>query len=963
MNLFEQQSQEFTQRHIGPNEEETKAMLETIGVSSIEELIDKTVPPSIRLEKPLQTGGPMSEYEYLTELKKIASLNKVYKSYIGQGYYNSIVPSVILRNIFENPGWYTQYTPYQAEIAQGRLESLLNFQTMVSDMTGLPIANASLLDEGTAAAEAMAMLFNNKNKDHDHITAPKFFVDENIFSQTKDVLITRAKPINVELVFGDYNNSALDESYFGAIVQYPNKNGLVTDYRNFIENAHTVNAHVVMATDLLALALLTPPGELGADVAIGNAQRLGVPMGFGGPHAAFFATKDEFKRNIPGRIIGVSVDAQGNRCLRMALQTREQHIRREKATSNICTAQALLANMSAMYAVYHGPDGIKNIAKRISLLTQSLSNELANIGFVNENDYYFDTIKIAIDNVKPLRSAAEAREINFHYTNNSFSITLDETSTQRDVLDILHLFASTKDSDTAVIDFDSDTLLENIPSTLTRTSSFLTHPVFNTHRSETEMMRYIKSLENKDLSLNTSMISLGSCTMKLNAATQLIPVSWPEFNSIHPFAPSYQWRGYQQIIDELSEWLCNITGFTATSLQPNSGAQGEYTGLLTIRAYHQDRNESHRNIILIPISAHGTNPASAVMAGFKVVVTKCDEQGNIDVEDLRMNAEKHKANLAGTMVTYPSTHGVFEESIREICNITHENGGLVYMDGANMNAQVGLTSPGYIGADVCHLNLHKTFAIPHGGGGPGMGPICVNEKLAPYLPGHVSLDNNNKAIHAVSAAAFGSASILLISYAYIKMLGAEGLKKSTEYAILNANYMKKKLRGHYKILYTGKNSTCGHEFIVDLRPFKQSAGIEAEDVAKRLMDYNFHAPTLSFPVAGTIMIEPTESEDKSELDRFCDALISIRSEIKAIEEGNSDKTDNPLKNAPHTQFVITANNWNHAYSRQQAAYPLHYVKENKFWPSVSRVNNTFGDRNLVCTCEPVSAYMEEVKEA
>lgn len=961
MNLFEQQHNEFAQRHIGPNESETEAMLDSIGAASLDELIDKTVPGSIRLKKSLQVGGPMSEYEYLTELKKTASLNKVCRSYIGQGYYNTIVPSVILRNIFENPGWYTQYTPYQAEIAQGRLESLLNFQTMVSDLTALPIANASLLDEGTAAAEAMAMLFNHKNKDHDHISAPKFFVDENIFAQTKDIIITRATPIGVDLVFGNYKKAALDDSYFGAIVQYPDKNGLITDYRDFINKVHAVNAQVVMATDLLALALLTPPGELGADIAIGSAQRLGVPMGFGGPHAAFFATKDEFKRNIPGRIIGVSVDAQGNRCLRMALQTREQHIRREKATSNICTAQALLANMSAMYAVYHGAEGLKNIAKRISVLTQTLSNELSALGFENVNEYYFDTIKVNIDNPAPLRSAAEARDINFHYTNNSFSISLDETTTQNDILDILHIFASTQDSDTAVVNFDTETILHNIPSTLTRTSDYLTHPVFNTHKSETEMMRYIKSLENKDLSLNTSMISLGSCTMKLNAATQLIPVSWPEFSSIHPFAPAHQWRGYQLIVSELEQWLSNITGFAATSLQPNSGAQGEYAGLLTIKAFHEDRKENHRNIILIPISAHGTNPASAVMAGFKVVVTKCDEAGNIDVADLRANAEKYKDNLAGLMVTYPSTHGVFEESIKDICSLIHENGGLVYMDGANMNAQVGLTSPGNIGADVCHLNLHKTFAIPHGGGGPGMGPICVNEKLAPYLPGHVALDNNKKAIHAVSAAPYGSASILLISYAYIKMLGADGLKRSTEYAILNANYMKARLRNDYKILYTGKNGTCAHEFIVDLRPFKQSAGIEAEDVAKRLMDYNFHAPTLSFPVAGTIMIEPTESEDKSELDRFCDALLSIREEIRAIEEGRADKTDNPLKNAPHTQYVITADEWNHSYSRQQAAYPLSYVGENKFWPSVSRVNNTYGDRNLVCTCEPVSAYMEEAK--
>lgn len=968
MNLFEQQNQEFTSRHIGPGEQETKAMLKVIGVRSTDELIEQTVPSSIRLKNPLQTAGPVSEFQYLTELKKTASLNKVFKSYIGQGYYNTIVPSVILRTVFENPGWYTQYTPYQAEIAQGRLESLLNYQTMVSDLTGLPVANASLLDEGTAAAEAMAMLFNHKNKDHDHITAPKFFVDENIFSQTKDILLTRATPIKIELVYGDYKTIHLDDSFFGAIVQYPNSNGAVEDYRNFIDKVHAVNAQVIMATDLLALTLLTPPGELGADVAIGSSQRLGVPMGFGGPHAAFFATKDDFKRNIPGRIIGVSIDAQGNRCLRMALQTREQHIRREKATSNICTAQALLANMSAMYAVYHGPDGLTNIGKRVSLLAQTLSNELAEMGFTNVNEYYFDTLKIHVKDATPIRKLAEQQEINFNYFDNEYiGISLDETTSQNDILNILHVFATSQGNDTAMARFDAESLLENIPAALTRTSAFLTHPLFNTHHSESEMLRYIKYLENKDLSLNTSMISLGSCTMKLNAATQLIPVSWPEFGGIHPFAPAYQWKGYQQIVTELENWLSNITGFAATSLQPNSGAQGEYAGLLTIRAYHEHRNEAGRNVILIPISAHGTNPASAVMAGFKVVVTKCDEAGNIDVADLRMNAEKYKDTLAGLMVTYPSTHGVFEESIKEICSLIHENGGLVYMDGANMNAQVGLTSPGNIGADVCHLNLHKTFAIPHGGGGPGMGPICVNEKLAPFLPGHVAFSDESSEKNggssllttAVSAAPYGSASILLISYAYIKLLGPEGLRKSTEYAILNANYMKARLEKEYKILYSGKNGTCAHEFIVDLRPFKQSAGIEAEDVAKRLMDYNFHAPTLSFPVAGTIMIEPTESEDKGELDRFCNALLSIREEIRAIENGSADKADNPLKHAPHTQFVVCANDWNHAYSRETAAYPLEYVKQNKFWPSISRVNNTYGDRNLVCTCEPVSAYVEE----
>ena len=956
MDILSQQKEEFFQRHIGPNESEVQAMLKTIGCSTVEELISKTIPDSIRLKKPMNVNSPISEFEYLSELKKTASLNKVFRSYIGQGYYNTITPSVILRNVFENPGWYTQYTPYQAEIAQGRLESLLNYQTMVSDLTGLPIANASLLDEGTAAAEGMAMLFNHKNKNHDHITAPKFFVDENIFDQTKEILITRAKPINIELVFGNYNSIELSDDFFGVIVQYPNKKGNIDDYRSFIDKAHAVNAQVIMATDLLALCLLTPPGELGADIAIGSSQRFGVPMGFGGPHAAFFATKDEFKRNIPGRIIGVSVDVKGNRCLRMALQTREQHIRREKATSNICTAQALLANIASLYAVYHGAEGIKNIAKRVSLLSATLSQSLNNFGFKNNNTNYFDTLCVQTDDLSSLRTLAEAEGINFGYINNHVLISIDETTTIEDIIHIATVFAkhAKKNFDASQLQIQQN--LNNIPTFSTRTSEYLTHPVFNIHRSETQMMRYIKSLENKDLSLNTSMISLGSCTMKLNAATELIPVSWPEFNNIHPFAPADQWKGYQKIITELENWLSEVTGFTATSLQPNSGAQGEYAGLLTIRAYHEHRKESHRNVILIPISAHGTNPASAVMAGFKVVVTKCDDAGNIDVIDLKEQADKHKDDLAGLMITYPSTHGVFEESVIEICDYIHKNGGLVYMDGANMNAQVGLTSPGNIGADVCHLNLHKTFAIPHGGGGPGMGPICVNEKLAPFLPGHVTLQNKDTSIPAVSAAPFGSASILLISYAYIKMLGAKGMKKSTEIAILNANYMKARLENDYKILYTGKNGSCAHEFIVDLRPFKMSAGIEAEDVAKRLMDYNFHAPTLSFPVAGTIMIEPTESEDKNELDRFCDALLSIRAEIKAIEEGSFDKTDNPLKNAPHTQFEITADEWSHKYSRQEAAFPLEYVKGNKFWPSVNRVNNTHGDRNLICTCEPVSAY-------
>jgi glycine dehydrogenase len=959
MNLFDKQQQAFRNRHIGPDAVETALMLKAIGTDNLQKLVDDTVPSGIRMPNALNLPAAMSEHDYLQHIKSIGDKNKLFKNYIGQGYYDTITPAVILRNIFENPGWYTQYTPYQAEIAQGRLESLLNYQTMVSDLTGLPIANASLLDEGTAAAEGMAMLFNHKNKNSDAITSPKFFVDTNVFEQTKQILITRAKPINIELVFGDYHDIELNEDYFGAIVQYPNKNGLIEDYRNFIEKVHAVNAQVIMATDLLSLCLLTPPGELGADIAIGNSQRFGVPLGFGGPHAAFFATKDEFKRNIPGRIIGVTVDAKGNRCLRMALQTREQHIRREKATSNICTAQALLANIAAMYAVYHGAEGLKTISKRVSLLAKKLSGQLAGMGFTNVNKHYFDTISIHVDDVTKLKSICNDHHVNFNFANQTASISIDETTTSADIQNIADVFGKYAEKDMDTMYINENEIFDNIPSTLTRTSEYLTHPVFNTHRSETQMMRYIKSLENKDLSLNTSMISLGSCTMKLNAATELIPVSWPEFNAIHPFAPADQWKGYQHIINELEDYLNEITGFAATSLQPNSGAQGEYTGLLTIRAYHEHRNESHRNVILIPISAHGTNPASAVMAGFKVVVTKCDESGNIDFEDLKAQAEKHKNDLAGLMITYPSTHGVFEESVIEICECIHQHGGLVYMDGANMNAQVGLTSPGNIGADVCHLNLHKTFSIPHGGGGPGMGPICVNEKLTPFLPGHISIENSETATPAVSAAPFGSASILLISYAYIKMLGGSGMKKSTEMAILNANYMRARLEKEYKILYAGKNGTCAHEFIIDLRPFKQSAGIEAEDVAKRLMDYNFHAPTLSFPVAGTIMIEPTESEDKAELDRFCDALINIRKEIREIEEGKSDKVDNPLKNAPHTQQVVLAEQWNQSYSRTQAAFPLEYVKANKFWPSVSRVNNTYGDRNLVCTCEPVSSYVEE----
>ncbi len=942
---------EFIQRHIGPNASETNQMLKAIGAPSLEVLIEKTIPASIRLKKPMNIPAGLSEFELLESLKTIGSKNVIATNCIGQGYYGTITPSVILRTIFENPGWYTQYTPYQAEIAQGRLESLLNFQTMITDLTGMAIANASLLDEATSAAEAMAMIYNHANKT-EHATQTKLFVDASIFGQTKSVLKTRATPINIELVEGNYTTATIDNTYFGAILQYPNATGSIEDYTAFIDTVHKAGGYVILVADILSLTVLKSPAELNADVAVGNTQRFGVPMGFGGPHAAYFATKDEFKRGMPGRLIGVSIDAQGNRALRMALQTREQHIKREKATSNICTAQALLANMAVMYAVYHGPEGLKNIASRVHGLTQSLEQQLTSLGIEQANAYYFDTLHIKGFDASALYKIASAAAINFNYfSDGTVSISLDETSSNKTVEQIVSLFEKLTNKKAAA----QNATVKNasIPASLTRTSSYLQHPVFNTHHSETQMMRYIKQLENKDLSLNTSMISLGSCTMKLNAATEMIPVSWPCFGGLHPFAPSEQTKGYQEIAKELSDYLCETTGFTACSLQPNSGAQGEYAGLLTIRSYHEARNQTNRNIVLIPISAHGTNPASAVMAGFKVVVVACDAAGNIDMDDLKAKAEEHKDNLGALMITYPSTHGVFEETIIEICQTIHDLGGMVYMDGANMNAQVGLTSPGNIGADVCHLNLHKTFAIPHGGGGPGMGPICVNDHLAPYLPGH-SINNNDA--NAVSAAPMGSASILLISYAYIKMLGAKGLELATSYAILNANYMKTRLENAYPILYTGKNGTCAHEFIIDLRPFKASAGIEAEDVAKRLIDYGFHAPTMSFPVPGTIMIEPTESEDKAELDRFCDALLAIHAEIKAIENGSFDKVDNPLKNAPHTQHVICADEWNHAYSRQVAAFPLSYVQQNKFWPSVARVNNTHGDRNLVCTCEPVASY-------
>ena len=963
MSLFESQSKEFQHRHNGPNESQTEEMLKTIGVNSLDELINRTVPPGIRMKGELNLPPAMSEAEYMSHIKDVSLKNKVFKTYIGQGYYDTITPGVILRNVFENPAWYTQYTPYQAEISQGRLESLLNYQTVVSELTGLPIANASLLDEATAAAEAMTMFFGLLNRDHNNPGRPRFFIDAETFPQTKDVVLTRALPVGIEVVIGDYKTVQIDQNYFGALIQYPNDKGSVEDYRNFIRHCHEAGSYVAMATDLLALTLLTPPGELGADVAFGSSQRFGVPLGFGGPHAAFFAAKDEFKRSIPGRIIGVSVDAQGNRALRMALQTREQHIKREKATSNICTAQALLANMAAMYAVYHGPDGLRNIAKRVALLTQTLANALEERGYELEHEYFFDTVVVKVKDVKKYREKAERQQLNFrYYDSQHIGISLDETTTPSDLFDVINSFVN--DVDPVDYSIEHEETLDIIPTALTRTSEFLTHPVFNSHHSETLMMRYIRSLESKDFSLVHGMIPLGSCTMKLNAASEMIPLSWIHWSKIHPFAPIDQTEGYLFIVRELSRYLCEITAFDACSLQPNSGAQGEYAGLLAIKAYHESRGDQHRDVMLIPISAHGTNPASAVMAGMHVVVVKALENGYIDVDDLKLKAAEHADNLAGIMITYPSTYGVYEETIKEITQIVHQHGGQIYMDGANMNAQVGLTAPGLIGADVCHLNLHKTFAIPHGGGGPGMGPICVKQHLAAFLPGHVELKgvgtlNKTKGTNAVSAAQYGSASILLISYAYIRMLGKDGVRKATEYAILNANYMLARLKDQFEILYTNHHGACAHEFIVDLRPFKKLAEVEAVDVAKRLMDYGFHAPTMSFPVVGTIMIEPTESEDKAELDKFCDALLSIRREIALIEENQIDRKDNPLKNAPHTQFAVCSDEWNKPYSREMAAFPLDYVKQNKFWPSVSRVNDTYGDRNLICVCLPTELYATE----
>ncbi len=940
--------EDFSLRHNNVEPADVSAMLKTIGVDSLDTLIQQTVPAKIRLEQGLRLPEPKSEFAFLRDFKQMMGQNQIFKSHIGLGYSDTIVPTVILRNILENPSWYTAYTPYQAEIAQGRLEMLLNYQTMIIDLTGMELANASLLDEGTAAAEAMTMLYGQRPAERN--SAEAYFVSELCLPQTIDLLKTRAEPIGIEIVVGDHRSfDVTDSRFYGMMLQYPASNGEVFDYSALIAAAKENGLQVVVAADLLALTLLTPPGEMGADAVVGVSQRFGVPMGFGGPHAGFFATKEKYKRNIPGRIIGVSVDAEGNRALRMALQTREQHIRREKATSNICTAQVLLSIMAASYAIYHGPQGLKKIAEKVYGLTELLAVNLRKLGFVLENTNHFDTVTIQTGaQTAELRALAEKAERNLLYTATTTSISLDETTQEADVIEIISFFETLKGAKTS-----EKNVTWAIPAALTRTSTFLTHSVFNKYHSEHGMLRYLKSLESKDLSMVHSMISLGSCTMKLNATTEMIPVTWPELGKMHPFAPASQTKGYQQLVADLNEWLCEITGFAKMSMQPNSGAQGEYAGLMTIRAYHASRGDHHRNIAIIPSSAHGTNPASAVMAGMKVIVSPCDANGNIDVADLKAKAIEHKDNLSCLMVTYPSTHGVFEETIQEICAIIHENGGQVYMDGANMNAQVGLTSPARIGADVCHLNLHKTFCIPHGGGGPGMGPIGVAPQLVPFLPGHV----NDGTSGAVSAAPVGSASILAISYAYIAMMGGKGLTTATEIAILNANYIKARLEKEFPILYTGSQGRCAHEMIVDCRPFKLSAGVEAEDIAKRLMDYGFHAPTLSFPVAGTLMIEPTESENKDELDRFCDALLSIRAEIREIEEGKADKASNVLKHAPHTQSAVLLGDWDRPYSREKAVFPLAYVKANKFWPTVSRIDSAYGDRNLVCACEPMESYM------
>lgn len=944
----------FALRHIGPKENDLNEMFTTIGVDSMEQLIFETLPSDIRLKSPLDLEAAISENQYAEHISKLAAENKVFKTYIGLGYHQAILPAVIQRNILENPGWYTAYTPYQAEIAQGRLEALLNFQTMVSDLTGMEIANASLLDESTAAAEAMALLFAVRERAQKKNNVNKFFVSEEVLPQTISLLKTRAGFLGIDLEIGNHENFDFSGDYFGVLIQYPGKHGQLYDYTEFASNCKNAEIKIAVAADILSLVKLQAPGELGVDVVVGTTQRFGIPLGYGGPHAAYFATKEEYKRNLPGRIIGVTKDLDGNRALRMALQTREQHIKRDKATSNICTAQVLLAVMAGMYAVYHGPKGLDYIASTVHNSATTLEKALKELGFNQLNSAYFDTLLIEAD-ASSIKEVAEAEGINFYYPNDkTVSISINETTTIEDLNSILEIFAQVVGKDTLkLFNLESE---DKIPSELERKTDYLTHEVFNAYHSETELMRYIKKLERKDLSLNHSMISLGSCTMKLNAASEMLPLSNPQWANIHPFVPIDQAKGYQKVLSKLEEQLTEITGFSATSLQPNSGAQGEYAGLMVIRAYHESRGDGHRNVCLIPSSAHGTNPASAVMAGMKVIVTKASENGNIDVEDLKEKALKHKDNLAALMVTYPSTHGVFESAIKEITQIIHENGGQVYMDGANMNAQVGLTNPGVIGADVCHLNLHKTFAIPHGGGGPGVGPICVAKQLAPFLPGNpVIKTGGEQAIEAISSAPWGSALVCLISYGYIKMLGSNGLQKATEYAILNANYIKERLNGHYKTLYSGERGRAGHEMILDCRPFKAD-GIEVTDIAKRLIDYGFHAPTVSFPVAGTLMIEPTESESKAELDRFCDALISIREEIKEVASDSSDV--NVLKNAPHTIGMLTSDTWDFPYTREKAAYPLEYIADNKFWPSVRRVDEAFGDRNLMCTCPPTEEYAE-----
>ena len=950
----------FAYRHIGPRMEDIPEMLKTVGAESIDQLIEQTVPANIIDRKVLTQHKAMTENEWLGRIREIARKNKVFKTYIGQGYHPTILPGVIQRNILENPGWYTPYTPYQAEIAQGRLEALLNFQTMVSDLTGLPIANASLLDESTAAAEAMSMFHASMSRDKKKAGANKFFVSAHCHIQNIDLLKTRSEPQGIELVIGDHREINLNEEYFGALLQYPAADGEIFNYQEFVEQARKYDLQIAVAADILSLALLTPPGEWGADAVVGSTQRMGIPMGFGGPHAAFFATREDYKRAIPGRIIGATVDRDGNYALRMALQTREQHIKRERATSNICTAQVLLAVMAGMYGVFHGPQGLKNISRKIHHSTVTLAEALRKLGYVQLNPSFFDTLKLDLSdiNIEEVRNLAVEREINFRYiTKHELGISLNEATNMDDLREIVEVFALAAGK--AIPEIPELLEVNALPVELQRQSGFMEQEIFHKYHSETEMMRYMKKLERKDLALNHSMIALGSCTMKLNAATEMLPLSWPLFTSIHPFAPEDQTAGYLEMIAELESDLAEITGFHSVSMQPNSGAQGEYAGLMVIREYHRSRGEGHRNIALIPSSAHGTNPASAIMAGMKVVVVKCDENGNIDVEDLKAKSEKHSNELSALMITYPSTHGVFEEAVVEITSIIHKHGGQVYMDGANMNAQVGLTNPGAIGADVCHLNLHKTFAIPHGGGGPGMGPIGVAEHLAPFLPAHPIVETGGKqGISPVSAAPYGSGLILIISYGYIKMLGTEGLRQSTEFAILNANYIKNKLQGKFDVLYTNSKGRVAHEMIVDCRPFKKSVGIEVVDIAKRLMDYGYHAPTVSFPVAGTIMIEPTESESREELDRFCEAMVSLREEIAKMESGEYDRDNNPLRNAPHTLRMLTADNWTLPYSRETAAYPMEYVHENKFWPAVRRVDDAYGDRHLVCTCEPIESYVE-----